>query len=66
MAQTSYPHPAVEHAAIHLAVCRYRRAGLVWGAAPQISTASTSTCSELSERAERILRSAALYLVEVA
>jgi hypothetical protein len=34
---------AAEYAAIHLAVCRYRKQGLV-----------CSTCSDVAERAERI------------
>ena len=44
MTPTSYPHPAVEYAAIHAAVCRYRRQDLV-----------CSTCVETAERAARVL-----------
>jgi hypothetical protein len=42
--------PAVEYRDIHLAVCRYRAQGLV-----------CSTCTDLTERAERLaIRTAAL------
>jgi len=44
-----------EHRDIHLAVCRARRQGLV-----------CSTCTALSERAERALRRAATQIVEAA
>lgn len=52
-----YPivHPALEYRDIHLAACRYRAQGLV-----------CSTCAELSERAERIIRRTAVLLAEVA
>jgi hypothetical protein len=46
MTNASLPlQPAVERYQIHLAVCRYRAAGL-----------ACSTCSETSERAERAIR----------
>jgi hypothetical protein len=40
---------AAEYAAIHLAMCRYRKQGLV-----------CSTCSDLAERAEKLARHFAL------
>lgn len=46
---------AAEYRDIHLAVCRSRRQGLC-----------CSTCTELSERAERVLRRAAAQLAEAA
>ena len=45
MASTIVAPTAAEYAAIHTAACRYRRQGLV-----------CSTCSELTERAERAIR----------
>jgi hypothetical protein len=46
---------AVEYRDIHLAVCRYRKQGLV-----------CSTCSDLTERAERLARRFAAQSVEAA
>lgn len=46
---------AAEYREIHFAVCRYRRQQLV-----------CSTCTTLSERAERAIRRAAAQLAEAA
>lgn len=50
---TTIVHPAVEADLIHRSACRYRRQGLV-----------CSTCSDLAERAARVL--AARQLAEAA
>ena len=56
MAQTivAAARAAAEYRDIHLAACRYRAQGLV-----------CSTCSDLSERAERAIKRAGAYIADV-